>query len=185
MITIATYDLQTKDSCTKNSCMKRRCFQGFSTTFGIRPAIWLHSVHEIAVPISRSPQCSIGQKCILRSEWLCITSRPIFKGDVVRWLSMYTSTLGNYSRRFELIKLLLGQAWVHHTLVSLHWASIDWIITAKLNAFILFTFRNCNERAYSILLNNTESDHEKGVLGMYDNLHKPSYQQTAGGSPAG
>ena len=47
-----------KDSCTNNSYTKRRCFQGVSTEFWIRPAIWLHSVHDIAVPISRSPQRS-------------------------------------------------------------------------------------------------------------------------------
>ena len=48
-ITIATQDLQTKNSCTKNSCMKRRCFRGVSANFWIRPATWLHSVHDMAV----------------------------------------------------------------------------------------------------------------------------------------
>ena len=58
MITIAMYDLRLKNSCTKNSCTKRRCFWGVSTNFWIRPATWLHFVHEIAVPNSRSPQHS-------------------------------------------------------------------------------------------------------------------------------
>ena len=37
---------------------KRQCFWGVSTDFWIRSVTWLHSVHDIAVPISLSPQCS-------------------------------------------------------------------------------------------------------------------------------
>ena len=53
------YDLWTKDSCMKNSCTKRRCLRGASTDLLVLDkVIWLHFVHEIAVPISRSPQHS-------------------------------------------------------------------------------------------------------------------------------
>ena len=73
----------TKDSCTKDCCKKRQCFRGVSTKFWIRPAIWLHSVHEIAVPISRSPSAAdeawYWPKRILRSGWLCKTSRPVLQ----------------------------------------------------------------------------------------------------------
>ena len=60
-----------------------------STVLWIRPATWLHFVHEIALPIHWSPQCSWwGQKRVLHSGWLCITSRlAFFQGDVVHWLS--------------------------------------------------------------------------------------------------
>ena len=69
--------------------MKRQYFRGFSTTFWIRPATWLHSMHEIAVSISRSPQRS-WWGLVLAETWPArwVTSRPIFKGDVVRWLFM-------------------------------------------------------------------------------------------------
>ena len=54
-------------------------------------ALCMHSMHEIAVPISQVTPAQLNEawywpKCVLRSGWLCITSRPIFKGDVVRWL---------------------------------------------------------------------------------------------------
>ena len=49
--------LGNKNTGMKNSCMKRQCFWGVSTNFWIRPAIWLHSVHEIAIP-SQSPRHS-------------------------------------------------------------------------------------------------------------------------------
>ena len=48
-------------------------FEELLPTFWIRPATWLHSVHEIAVPISRSLQCSwwglvYWPKCVLHSR---------------------------------------------------------------------------------------------------------------------
>ena len=64
-----------------------------STVLCIRPATWLHYVHEIAVPIYCSTQLmrpGICQNvsCDLHSGWLCITSRlAFFQGDVVHWLS--------------------------------------------------------------------------------------------------
>ena len=96
MITITTQDLRTKDSCTKNSCMKRWCFWGVSTYFWIRPATWLHSVHDIAVPISRSPQCNWwglalaetrpAQRVTLHNIYIGL----FYKGDVVRRLFIHT-----------------------------------------------------------------------------------------------
>ena len=45
----------------------------------LRPATWLHLVHEIAVPISQSPQHSwYWSKCVLCSGWSRITSRLAF-----------------------------------------------------------------------------------------------------------
>ena len=62
LIATAMQDLRTKDSWTKNSYTKKRCFRGASADFWIRPATWLHSVHDMAVSISRSPQRS----CMMR-----------------------------------------------------------------------------------------------------------------------
>ena len=45
----------------------------------IRLAEWLHFVHEIAVPISQSPQCGWwGLTWVKMHGWLCITSRSAF-----------------------------------------------------------------------------------------------------------
>ena len=98
----------TKDSCTKDCCKKRQCFRGVSTKFWIRPAIWLHSVHEIAVPISRSPSAAdeawYWPKRVLRSGWLCKTSRPVLQeryGLLI--VHIYTPGVSNAARwtRFE------------------------------------------------------------------------------------
>ena len=84
MITITMYNPWMKNSCTKKRCMKRRCFWGVSTEFEIRPANWLHSMHETAVPISWSPSTAdeawYWLKRVLHSGSLCITSyRPILR----------------------------------------------------------------------------------------------------------
>ena len=53
-----------------------------TTTIWTRPAIWLHPVHKIAVPISLSPsiadEARYWPKSILQCEWLCITAWPFF-----------------------------------------------------------------------------------------------------------
>ena len=69
---------------------KRQCFRGVSTNFWIRPVTWLHSVHDIAVPIPRSPQCS-WQGLVLAemrpAQWVTLQHLGLFyKGDVVLWL---------------------------------------------------------------------------------------------------
>ena len=52
---------------TKEASQRDSTFEELLLTFWIRPGTWLHSVHEIAVPISRSPHAvklmrpSIGQ----------------------------------------------------------------------------------------------------------------------------
>ena len=57
MVTIATIDdLQTKDSCMKTVAQRDGAFEELRSIFWIRQATWLHSVHEIAVPNSWSPQ---------------------------------------------------------------------------------------------------------------------------------
>ena len=87
-VTLNNYDLYIRS--LNISCTKRWCFRGVSTDLWIRRVVWLHSVYEIAVPISWSPQHSwwhlVLAECVLCSRWLCITSRTIFKGDVVHWL---------------------------------------------------------------------------------------------------
>ena len=52
--------------------------------FWIRPAIWLQSNSP---DLSAADEDWYWLKRILRSGWLC---RPVFKGDVVRWLFMLT-----------------------------------------------------------------------------------------------
>ena len=42
----------------KDSCMKDGVLEELLPTFWTRPATWPHSVHEIVVPISQSPQYS-------------------------------------------------------------------------------------------------------------------------------
>ena len=67
------------DSCTKVSSQRDDAFKELLPTFRIRPASWLHFVHEVVVPISQSPQHSwYWPKRVLRSGWLYVTSRPIF-----------------------------------------------------------------------------------------------------------
>ena len=50
-----------------NCC--HRCFWGVSTNFWIRPATWLHSGHDMAVPISQSPQHNWWGLVLASSQW--------------------------------------------------------------------------------------------------------------------
>ena len=70
---ITTYDLRMKDTCAKNWCTKRWYFQG---VFWIRSTTRLHFVHKIAVPISRSPQCSWWGLVLARMCPVSLVPRP-------------------------------------------------------------------------------------------------------------
>ena len=86
-----------KTDAWRAAAQRDDAFEDSILTFWIRPAIWLHSVHEIAVSISWSPQHSwwglvLAETCSAGNGWLCmLTSRAIFRGDVVRWLLMHAA----------------------------------------------------------------------------------------------
>ena len=120
--TIAMQDLWTKDSCMKNSYRKRQCFRGVSTDFWIRPTTWLHSVHDIAVPISRSSQ---------HSWWGLVLAKtcPVQCGSLIAracvcacmyvdhaWECQVIWATHEYIFRPERCWIILGRVWASSTL---------------------------------------------------------------------
>ena len=64
----------------RTTARRDNAFKELLLSFWIRPATWLHSVHEITVPTFQSPQCSwwvYWLKRVQHSGWLWIPFRPL------------------------------------------------------------------------------------------------------------